>query len=137
MTDSVVGTRHDAAALDAFQRERQPAALTVDLDDFRLHLVPLRDDLARVLDVVLRELRDVNEALDARQDLDERAEGDHLRDPPLDNVALVVVLEHLLPRVALGLLEAERDALPVAVDVQHLDLHVLADLEHFGRMVDV
>src|SRR6185436_13652906 len=37
----------------------------------------------------------------------------------------------------LRLLEAERDPLPVAVDVEHLDLDGLADLEHLGRMVDV
>ena len=74
---------------------------------------------------------------DAREDLDERAERDDLRDATLDDVALVVVLDHLLPRVALGLLEAERDALAVAVDVEHLDLDRLADLEHLGRVVDV
>src|SRR5439155_3356609 len=31
----------------------------------------------------------------------------------------------------------ERDALALAVDVEHLDLHGLADLEHLGRVVDV
>ena len=71
------------------------------------------------------------------QDLDERAEGDDLRDATLDDVLLVVVLEHLLPRIRLGLLEAERDPLALAVDVEHLDLDRLADLEHLGRMVDV
>src|SRR3954451_17976695 len=86
---------------------------------------------------MLRELRDVHEAFDPRQDLDEGAERDDLRDATLDDVVLVVVLEHLLPRVALGLLEPERDALALAVDVEHLDLHVLADLEHLGWMVDV
>jgi hypothetical protein len=49
----------------------------------------------------------------------------------------VVGLEHLLPRVGLRLLEPQRDALPLAVDVEHLYLHVLPDLEHLGRMVDV
>src|SRR6476469_1005292 len=52
-------------------------------------------------------------------------------------VAFVVSLEHLLPRVGLGLLEPERDPLALAVDVEHLDLDVLADLEHLGRVVDV
>ena len=44
---------------------------------------------------------------------------------------------HLLPRVVLGLLEAERDPLAVAVDVEHLDLDRLADLEDLRRVVDV
>ena len=87
--------------------------------------------------MVLRELGDVHEALDAREDLDERAEGDDLRDAALDDVVLAVALEHLLPRIVLRLLQAERDALAVAVDVEHLDLHRLADLEDLGRVVDV
>src|SRR5205814_9434584 len=72
-----------------------------------------------------------------RQDLDERAERDDLRHLAGDDVAFVVALEHLLPRVGLRLLEAERDALALAVDVEHLDVDLLADLEHLGRMVDV
>src|SRR6187200_3118579 len=87
--------------------------------------------------MVLRELRDMHEPFDARHDLDEGAEGDDLRDLPLDLVAFVVRLEHLLPGIALGLFEAERDALALAVDVEHLDLHVLADLEYLGRVVDM
>jgi hypothetical protein len=71
------------------------------------------------------------------EDLDERAEGDDLRDAPLDDVALAVGVEHLLPRVRLRLLEAERDPLPLAVDVEHLDLDGLADLEHLRRVVHV
>ena len=61
-------------------------------------------------------LRDVHETLDARQDLHEGAERDDLRHASLDDVVLVVVLEHLLPRIALGLLEAEGDPLAVAVE---------------------
>src|SRR5262249_22754262 len=76
-------------------------------------------------------------ALDAREDLDERAERDDLRHLAFDDVAFLVRLEHLLPRVGLRLLEAERDALALAVDVEHLDVDRLADLEHLGRVVDV
>src|SRR5581483_4485611 len=82
-------------------------------------------------------LRDVHEALDARQDLDEGAERDHLRHAAFDDVAFAVLVEHLLPRVVLRLLEAERDPLAVAIDVEDLDLHGLPDLEHLRRMVDV
>src|SRR5262249_1685632 len=45
--------------------------------------------------------------------------------------------EHLLPRIGLRLLETERDPLAFAVDVEHLHLDRLADLEHLRRMVDV
>ena len=126
-----------AAAFDALQREGEAAALAVDLEDEHLDVVTLRDDLARVLDVVRGELGDVHEPLDAGEDLDEGAERDDLRDLPVDDVALGVGVDHLLPRVGLRLLEAERDALALAVDVEHLDLDRLADLEHLGRVVHV
>ena len=48
------------------------------------------DDLARVLDVVLGKLGDVDEALDALHDLDERAEVDDLGDLALEHVTDVV-----------------------------------------------
>ena len=124
-------------AVDTLERQREPPPVGVDLDDPHLDLVALRDDLARVLDVVLCEFGDVDEPLDAREDLDEGAERDDLRHRAFDDVALLVLLEHVLPRVALGLLETERDPLALAVDVEHLHVDRLADLEHLGRMVDV
>jgi hypothetical protein len=87
------------------------------------------DDLARALDVVRRELGDVHEPLDAVEDLDERAERDHLGDLAVELVVDVVGVDDPLPRVLLGLLETQRDALAVAVDVEHLDLHGVADRE--------
>src|SRR6185503_17304623 len=54
----IVRALGDAAALDALEREREAAPLGVDLDDLRLDEVALRNDLARVLDVVLRQLGD-------------------------------------------------------------------------------
>ena len=43
----------------------------------------------------------------------------------------------LLPRVFLGRLQRQRDALAVHVDVEHLDGDLLADLDDLGRVVDV
>ena len=85
--------------------------------------------------MVRRQLGDVHETLDAGDDLDERAEGDHLRDASLDDVPLLVRVDDLLPGVGLCLLEPERDPLAVAVDVEHLHPHLLPDLEQLGRMV--
>src|SRR6266511_3814411 len=44
-----------SGAVDALHREREAAALGVHLEDQHLDVLALRDDLARVLDVVLRE----------------------------------------------------------------------------------
>ncbi len=73
------GKRQDLV-LDALGRQRQAPALGVDLEDLHADLIARMDDLARVLDVVAGELGDVHEPLDAVEDLDERAEGDDLRD---------------------------------------------------------
>ena len=133
-----VGARDGLVALlDTLEREGEAPALAVDLEDADVDRVTLRDDLARVLDVVRRELGDVDEPLDAGKDLDEGAERDDLRDATLDDVVLAVALDHLLPRIGLRLLEAERDPLTVAVDVEHLHLDRLADVEHLGRVVHV
>src|SRR4051795_9931061 len=124
-------------ALDPLDRQGEAAPLGVDLEDLDLHVVARLDDLPRVLDVVLGELGDVHEALDALEDLDEGAERDDLGDLALELVADVVGVDHALPRVLLGLLEAQGDALAVAVDVEHLDPHRVADREDLARVVDV
>src|SRR5450756_464031 len=127
----------DVVAVDTLDAETQAAALGVDLDDLDLHDLAHGDDLVRALDVAVGQLADVYETLDALVDLDEGAEGDDLGDATLDDVADLVLSHDLLPRVFLGLLETEADALAVAVDVEHLDLDLLVDLQHLGRVVDV
>ena len=132
-----VSKRKVVVALGALDAQRDPAALLVDLEDPDPGLLPGLDDLARRLDVMLGELGDVHQALDPGDDLDERAEGDDLGHLALEDVVRLVLVEDRLPRVLLGLLEPERDPLAVAVDVEHLDPHRLADRQDLGRMVDV
>ena len=84
--------------------------------------------LPGVLDVVLGELGDVDEALDAIQDFDKGAERDHLGHRPLELVTDVVGVDHPLPWVLLGLLEpGAEDPLTVTIDVQDLDRDLVAD----------
>ena len=52
--------------LDPLEREREATPVAVDLEDQHVDRIALGDDLARVLDMVLRELGDVDEPLDAR-----------------------------------------------------------------------
>ena len=123
--------------LHALDAEGEPPALGVDLEDLHAHGLSRLDDLARVLHVVLGELGDVHEALDPVHDLDERAEGDDLGDLALELVAHLVGLDDPLPGVGLRLLEAERDALALAVDVEHLHRHDVAYREDLGGVVHV
>src|SRR5205814_8360131 len=79
---------------------------------------------------------DVDEALDARLELDDRAvvgEGDHL---PLDARPRREAVEGVAPRVLHDLLQAERDALRLLVELEDLDADRVADLEHLGRVPD-
>ena len=55
---------------------------------------------------------------------------------PLTLVAAVVVVGELTPRIRLALLDAERNAAALLVDVEHHDLDFLADV-HDLRRVDV
>src|SRR5690349_6378391 len=78
--------------------ERQPALLVVDREDARLDLLALADDLLRMIDAATRaELADVNEALDAGGNLDERTERLEARDDAFDARALVQALRRVVP----------------------------------------
>ena len=98
---------------------------------------PMRDELRRMTDVARpAHLADVHEAFDARLELDERAVVRDRDDLARDARADRILLGDVLPRIALELLEAERDALALPIDVEHLDLELRADRDELGRMRD-
>jgi len=78
----------------------------------------------------------VDETLDPALEFDEGAVVRNRDDPAQHARPDRVLLGHVLPGVLLKLLEAERDPLPVPVDVEDLDLERLADLADFRRMAD-
>src|SRR3954453_4231689 len=84
---------------------------------------------------MLGELRDVYEALDARDDLDEGAEGNDLGDLALQRIARLVLVEPSPPGLLLRLLEPKRDSLALAVDVEDLHADRFAHREDLGRVV--
>ena len=118
-------------------RQRDPAAVEVDVDDLHPELFARGDDLLRRLHVVDRHLGDVHQTFDAFTDLHERAERHELGDPAVDQLADLVAGGELLPRVLLGGLERQRDALARQVDVEHLHGDLVADLDDRARVVDV
>ena len=133
----VEGVLGERALVGLLQRQRDAATLEVDVDDLDQQLVADVDDLLRDLDVALGQLGDVHQALDAVLDADERAERNQLGDLARHDLADLVGAGELAPRVFLGRLERQRDALAVEVDVEHLDGDLLADLDDLGRVVDV
>src|SRR6185437_8718226 len=78
------------------------------------------------------DVRQVHQAVDVARQADENAEvGDRL-DLSGDLVAAVVVLGELLPGIGLALLQAEGDAAPFFIDIQHHDLDFLPGVHDLG-----
>src|SRR5688500_9636085 len=123
--------------LGLLEAERDATLLAVDLEHRHVDLLRGRDDLAR-MDVLLgpAHLGDVDEALDARLELDERAVLGDVGHPALEHAANRILGRGAFPRIGLELLHAEADALGLAVDADDLHLHRVADVEDLGRMAD-
>ena len=124
-------------ALDLLQAERDAARAGIDAEHHRLDAVADVEHLRRVLDPLApRHLADVDQPLDARLELDERAvvgQADHLAaDARADRIAL----DDVRPRIVHQLLVAERDALGRRVVLQHDDVDLVVDLEELGRVRD-
>ncbi len=132
----VLGGDHTALGR-LLDRQADAAALQVEVDDLHPELLAGGDDLLGQVDVVGRHLGDVDQALDAVADLHEGAERHELGDPAVHEFAHAVVRGELLPRILLGGLQREADALAVEVDLEDLDLDLVADLHDRARVVDV
>src|SRR5271166_1590112 len=78
----------------------------------------------------------MDEALDAGLELDESAIVRDVGDTAGIARADRVFRFDAVPGIVLELLHAERDAVCLVIDLDDLDLHLLADVEHFGRVID-
>ena len=79
-------------------------------------------------------LGDVDQTLDALLELDERAVVGDREDAAANLRADRVALGGVEPRIRRELLEAERDALLVLVELEDLDLDLIADVDEVARM---
>ncbi len=122
---------------DLLQAEADAPLLRIDIEHHHLDLLAGRDDLAGV-HVLLgpAHLGDVDEALDPRLQFDEGAVVGDVGDAAGELGARRVLELDTLPRIGFELLHAERDALRLRVEADHLDLDGLADIERLGRVVD-
>src|SRR3989475_11658 len=121
--------------LRLLQAQRDPLVLRVHVQDQHLDLVALLHDFGGMLHPLdPRHVGDVNQAVDAGLDLHERAERGQVAHLPLDPHADGILLRQRHPGVWLQLLQAEADALALPVDVEDLDLDLLPDVHHLGRV---
>ena len=117
--------------------QRDAATILVDLEDHHLDLVAELHDLGR-MDVLVGPVhfRDVDQALDARLDLDERAVVGDVGDLAEQARARRIAPRQADPRVVAELLQAQRDAVLLLVELQDLGGDFVADRQHFRRMLD-
>ena len=78
----------------------------------------------------------MHQALDPLFQLDERAVGENVDDLALDLGTDREAFLDIVPRTRQCLLESERDSLALLVDLQHLDVDFLLDLEHLRGVID-
>src|SRR5205823_6812820 len=116
-------------------RQHDPMVYRVHLEHLQLHRLPLFDRVGRILDVRDPELRHRHEALDVLAQVHYHAlvhQSKHAA-PHLgpDGIGLA----DAQPRVLLCLLQAQRDALVLGVDVQDQHFDFVALLDDFGGML--
>src|SRR5687768_11058331 len=128
---------HPRILLRLLHAEGDLLLVRIDLEHDRLDRLTNRHQLRRVANVARpAHLADVDEAFDARLQLDECAVVRYRNDLTGDSRTNRILLGHVLPRIALELLEAERDALAIPVDVENLDLELLTDVNHLRRVLN-
>ena len=117
--------------------QRDAATILVDLQNHDLDLVAQADHLAGV-DVLVGPVHfgDVHQTLDARLDLDERAVVGDVGDLAEHAGVLRVATTDADPRIFAQLLDAQRDAVLLLVELEHLGGDFLTDLQHFRRVTD-
>src|SRR6185436_12041202 len=124
-------------ALDLLQAERDAPRCRIHAEHHRLDAVADVEDLRRVLDALApRHLADVNQALDAGLELDERAVVSEADDLAAHAGANGIAVLHRRPRILHELFVAERHALGGRVVLEDDDVDFVVDLEELGRMAD-
>src|SRR3989440_4312726 len=124
--------------LRLLETERDALVLGVHVQDQHLDLVALLHDLGGMLYALgPRHVGDVDQAVDAGLDLDERPERGEVAHLALDAHAHGILLGQRHPGVFLGLLHAEGDFFFRFIDLQHDGFYRFADRDDLGRVAHV
>src|SRR5262249_22969698 len=100
---------HLGGARGALDGQADLALDRVERDDLDLDVLTRLEQRAKMLDAVVGDLGDVDQALDALLELDEGAEVEDLEDLAVDDLADRIVVRDAIPRIRDELLDAERD----------------------------
>ena len=88
-------------------READAAVRPVDLDHAGRHVLAHLEDFLDFLDPLLADLADVHQSVDILLQPDERTEAGELGHLPVDEVADLVQIVYLVPRIVGKLLDAD------------------------------
>lgn len=115
--------------------QRDAATLLVDIQHHHFDFVTHLHNLGRV-DVLVGpiHLGDVHQTFDARLDLDECAVIGDVGDLAEHAAVGRVTTCDVVPRIFAQLLQAEADAVTLAIELQHAHVQLVADVDDFGRM---
>src|SRR6476646_2832511 len=120
-----------------FEAERNTPFHRIDFENLHFDFLRGRHDRARV-NILLRpgHFGHMDQALDAGLEFHKGAVVRDVGDASLETGADRILAFDALPRIVEQLLHAKRDPVRLVVDLDDLDLHLLADIEHFGRVID-
>jgi len=117
--------------LGRLQRQRDPLAVQVNVQDLDLDLLAHLDHLGRVVDVLPGQLGDVHQAVHAAQ-VDERTEVDDRRHDALADLTLLQLVEELGAHLGLRLLEpgpaGQNHVVAVLVQLDDLGFELASDI---------
>ena len=116
--------------------QRYLLLLVVDVDDLSLDNLANLQLVLRLCDAVISDLRNVDQAVNARYDLSECAERHELEDLNLSNRADVVLGLEYVPRIVLLALVAEGDLLVFLIQTDNEYLYLVANRNDLGRVLD-
>ncbi len=117
--------------------QRQLLSSSIDAQDLDIDLVADVDHLVGMIDATSPgHFADVDQAFDARFQLDECTVAHHVDNFALDDRTHWVLLDNVFPWVLLLLLQTQSDLLLFAIDLQNLDLDLLIDSNHLRWMAN-
>ena len=119
------------------QAQRNAALGLVNFQNLDINFLAGGDNLAR-MHVFLGpgHFRNMDEAFNARLQLNKCTVVGDIGDAAMERGVERIFRFNRLPRIILQLLHAQRDTMGVVVDLDDAHLDRLANIEHFGRVVD-
>src|SRR5271157_757204 len=123
-------------ALGRQEGEGDPLQVRLDLEDPDFDLLACLDDVDDAADAGGRKLGDVDQTLDAGLELDEGSKFHQLGDLARDHQAAGILRFRLFPRAGGELFQAQRQLPGHGIDLDHLDLNLVAGLDQVIHLLD-